>query len=53
LVIGGEKRGISRKILEQSDMNVRIDYAIPFNGSLPSVCATSVLAYEISKFINK
>lgn len=53
LVIGGEKRGISRKILESSDMNVRIDYAIPFNGSLPSVCASSILAYEISKFLNK
>lgn len=53
LVIGGEKRGISRKILECSDLNVRIDYAIPFNGSLPSVCASSVLAYEISKFIKK
>ena len=53
LVIGGEKRGISRKILECSDLNVRIDYAIPFNGSLPSVCASSILAYEISKFIKK
>lgn len=51
LVIGGEKRGISRKILECSDLNVRIDYVIPFNGSLPSVCASSILAYEISKFI--
>ena len=49
LVIGGEKRGISRKILECSDLNVRIDYAIPFNGSLPSVCAATILAYEISK----
>ena len=53
LVIGGEKRGISRKILEQSDMNVRIEYAIPFNGSLPSVCAASLLAYDISRFLKK
>ncbi len=49
LVIGGEKRGISRKILEKSDINVRIEYAIPHNGSLPAVAAASVLAYEVSR----
>lgn len=47
LVIGGEKRGISRAILSNADLNVRIDYSVPFNGSLPSVCAASVLGYEI------
>ncbi len=49
LVIGGEKRGISSTILSQSDVNVKIDYSIPFNGSLPSVCAASVLGYEIQR----
>ena len=49
LVIGGEKRGISRQILSQSDINIRIDYAIDFKGSLPSVSAASVLGYEINK----
>jgi len=49
LVIGGEKRGISRNILSASDINVRIDYSVSFNGSLPSVSAASVLGYEISR----
>lgn len=48
LVIGGEKRGISRNILSKADFNVRIDYSVPFNGSLPSVCAASVIGYEVS-----
>ncbi len=49
LVIGGEKRGISRKILENADINVRIEYSIPHNGSLPAVAAASVLAYEVAR----
>ncbi len=49
LVIGGEKRGISRKILDEADINIRIDYKIPHNGSLPAVAAASVLAYEVGK----
>lgn len=49
VVIGGEKRGISSHILNNSDARVRIDYSIPFNGSLPSVCAASIIAYEISR----
>lgn len=49
LVIGGEKRGISRQILSNANLNVRIDYAVQFNGSLPSVSAAAVLGYEISR----
>lgn len=49
LVIGGEKRGISSKILNESDMNVCIEYSVPFRGSLPSVCAAAILAYEATK----
>ncbi|MBR4031924.1 MAG: RNA methyltransferase [Clostridia bacterium] len=47
LVIGGEKRGISRKILELADTNVRIDYGREFMGSLPSASAISVISFEI------
>lgn len=47
LVVGGEKRGISRKILELADANVRIEYGREFMGSLPSASAISVLAFEI------
>ena len=49
LVVGGEKRGISRKILDLADINVRIDYGREFLGSLPSVSAISVMAFEIAR----
>ncbi len=48
LVIGGEKRGISRKILDMSDVTIRIPYGREFMGSLPSTSAVSVMAFEIS-----
>ena len=47
LVVGGEKRGISRKILDLADTNVRIEYGREFMGSLPSASAISVIAFEI------
>lgn len=49
LVIGGEKRGISRQILSNADLNVRIEYAVDFMGSLPAVSAAAVLGYEMSR----
>lgn len=47
LVVGGEKRGISRKILDASDAVVRVDYGREFRGSLSSSAACAVLAFEI------
>ena len=47
LVLGGEKRGISGKLLDQCDLVLKIPYARPFRGSLPSASAASVLAFEI------
>ena len=47
LVVGGEKRGISRKVLELADTNVRIEYGREFLGSLPSASAISVISFEI------
>ena len=47
VIVGGEKRGISRKLLDKADEVVRIDYGREFRGSLPSVAATSVIAFEI------
>lgn len=49
LVVGGEKRGISSKILALSDANVRIEYGREFLGSLPSASAISVIAFEIQR----
>ncbi len=48
LVLGGEKRGISRALLDAADVNVRIDYAVPFRGSLGTAPATAILAHAIS-----
>ncbi|MBQ9773325.1 MAG: RNA methyltransferase [Clostridia bacterium] len=47
LVIGGEKRGISRALLEMADRIVRIDYGRSFQGSLSAASAATVMAFEI------
>lgn len=47
LLIGGEKRGLSRKVLDMCDSIVRLDYGRRFNGSLSAASAASVLAYEV------
>lgn len=49
LIIGGEKRGISRSLLSLSDMTVRIDYGRPFMGSLTTAASASVIAFEIMR----
>ena len=47
LVVGGEKRGISRALLDAADHIVRIDYGREFGGSLSAASAATVLAFEI------
>ncbi len=47
LVVGGEKRGISRNLLEKADAIVRIDYGRDFRGSLSAASAATVMAFEI------
>ena len=49
LVIGGEKRGISRNILENADQILRIDYGREFRGSLSASSSAAVLAFEIMR----
>lgn len=53
VIIGGEKRGISRAILDKADKIVRIDYGREFRGSLPSVAATSIISFEILRKNNQ
>lgn len=45
-IIGGEKRGISSKLMAMSDMNIRIDYERSFRGSLPTASAVSIIAFH-------
>lgn len=47
LIIGGEKRGISRSLLELADMTIRIDYGRRFMGSLTTASSAAVIAFEI------
>ncbi len=49
LIVGGEKRGISRKLLDKTDVLVKIDYGRDFNASLSAASATTMFAYEISR----
>lgn len=49
LVIGGEKRGISRAVLEGADLTVRIGYHGHFRGSLSAAASAAVLAFEVMR----
>ena len=49
LIVGGEKRGISKALIERADMLVKIDYAREFRASLSAASATTMFAYEIMR----
>ena len=49
VILGGEKRGISREVLNKADKIVRIDYGRDFNGSLSTAASVAVFAFEISR----
>ncbi len=54
VVLGGEKRGISRAVLEKSDMIVRIDYGNDdFRGSLSTSASAAVFGAEILRYNKK
>ena len=47
LVVGGEKRGVSREIASLCTQTVRIDYGREFRGSLSAASAATVLGFEV------
>ncbi len=47
LIIGGEKRGISKDLLTRADLKVRIPYGRNFKGSLTASAASAVCAFEV------
>ncbi len=49
LIVGGEKRGISRALLEKADKLVKISYGREFKASLSAASATTMFAYEIMR----
>lgn len=50
VILGGEKRGISRNVLDMADSIVRIDYGSEFGGSLSTSAAAAVFGFEILRF---
>ncbi len=46
LVIGGEKRGITRSFIDKADMLLEIPYNRGFGASLAATSATSIIAFE-------
>ena len=49
LIVGGEKRGISKSTLEKCDIKIRIPYKKAFNASLSAASAATMFAYEIMR----
>ena len=47
LIVGGEKRGITRSVLEKCDKVVCLDYGRRFGAALSAASAASILAFEI------
>ena len=47
LIAGGEKRGISRSVLDLVDLRVKIPYGREFRASLSAASAVTMFAYEI------
>jgi 23S rRNA (guanosine2251-2'-O)-methyltransferase len=47
LVIGGEKRGIGRSLMEEADLRVAIPYGRDFAHDLGTAAAATVLAFEV------
>ncbi len=49
LLIGGEKRGITRSFLDQADLKLRIPYGRPLPHSLGTASATAIIAFEVMR----
>jgi tRNA G18 (ribose-2'-O)-methylase SpoU len=49
LVIGGEKRGISREFMDQADLLLRVPYRRKFPHSLGTAASAAVVAFEIMR----
>ena len=49
LALGGEKRGLSKQILDLSDQNIHIAYANDFKNALNGASAVSILVFEVKR----
>ena len=53
VILGGEKRGISRAVLDLADNVVRIDYGTDFKGSLSASASAAVFGFEVLRYNKK
>jgi 23S rRNA (guanosine2251-2'-O)-methyltransferase len=53
LAIGGEKRGLSRPLVERADLRLEIPYGRKWPVSLGTAAATAVIAFEIMRQRNR
>jgi len=49
IIIGGEKRGITRSFADKADVRLRIPYGREFSASLGTTAAAAVLAFEVMR----
>lgn len=49
LLIGGEKRGIQKAVMDAADLRLEIPYGRAFNASLGAAMAASVIAFEVMR----
>jgi tRNA G18 (ribose-2'-O)-methylase SpoU len=49
LIIGGEKRGVTRSFADAADMRLKIPYGREFRQSLGTTAAAAVLAFEVMR----
>lgn len=49
MLIGGEKRGITRSVLDQADLLLEIPYSQDFNQSLGTTASAAILAFEVMR----
>ncbi len=49
LLIGGERRGVTRSFVRSADLTLEIPYGRDFDQSLGAVAATAVIAFEVKR----
>ncbi len=49
LLIGGEKRGVTRSFLDQADLKLQIPYGRHFNRSLGTAASAAVIGFEVMR----
>jgi tRNA G18 (ribose-2'-O)-methylase SpoU len=49
LLIGGERRGITRSFLEAAELRLQIPYGRPFSHSLGAAASAAIVAFEVMR----